>query len=476
MRLADLQTPWRHLNAVSVGIEMSEIKTEEKFPWLTRLFAKAGLDLRLFYIAVPRAKGDLIGEPAHLIAAITAIVCEAISTASASVGINILLVATLLRAPALLSSWKKMLDQIWIRLLLLWLLWMALSITWSPDVANGIDRLGTLKYFIWIPLLWPLYKQCRWLFAAFLLSAFVLQGIQVSGVFGAMHQGESLIKGLRHPTTAGIWNATALSCWLFLAVAVNWRAMLLCIPLAVLSAVGFVWAGQRAALWGILVEIIIANTILLFAVQGWLRRTALRVVLALVVIGGVYFFIGDELTNKVKQLYKETTKDLINLESTATSNGEAGLTYEERIAMWKMSLIAWQAHPIIGVGYGGYSKATAPIDDVKHSTFDVHMYDHPHSTFVMILTENGLVGFSLLMLWIGAFFVRAFKAVQLDPIRIGVFGGAVIWFAAAVGDSFHTREMFLNLGLFMMALAAMPSNTLVNQKKHEKNIAHKLSI
>ena len=455
---------------------MSEMNAEENSPWLTRLFAKAGLDLRLFYIAVPRAKGDLIGEPAHLFAAITAIVCEAISTASASVGINILLVATLLRAPALLSSWKKMLDQIWIRLLLLWLLWMALSITWSPDVANGIDRLGTLKYFIWIPLLWPLYKQCRWLFAAFLLSAFVLQGIQVSGVFGAMHQGESLIKGLRHPTTAGIWNATALSCWLFLAVAVNWRAMLLCIPLAVLSAVGFVWAGQRAALWGILVEIIIANTILLFAVQGWLRRTALRVVLALVVIGGVYFFIGQELTNKLKQVYNETTKDLTTVESSSKSNDGASLTYEERIAMWKMSIIAWRAHPIMGVGYGGYSKATAPIDDVKHPTFDIHMYDHPHSTFVMILTENGLVGFSLLMLWIGAFFVRAFKAVQLDPIRIGVFGGAVIWFAAAVGDSFHTREMFLNLGLFMMALAAMPSNTLVNQKKHEKNIAHKLSI
>jgi O-antigen ligase len=464
MRLADLQTPWRHLNAVSVGIEMSEIKTEEKFPWLTHLFTKAGLDLRLFYIAVPRAKGDLIGEPAHLIAAITAIVCEAISTASASAGINILLVATLLRAPALLPSWKQMLDQTWIRLLLLWLLWMAISITWSPDVAKGIDRFGTLKYFIWIPLLWPLYKQWCWLFAAFLLSAFILQCTQVSGAFGAMHQGVTLIKGFRHATTAGIWDATALSCWLFLAVAVNWRAMLLCIPMAVLSAVGFVWAGQRAALWGILVEIIIANIVLVFAVRGWLRRTLLRVMLGMIVIGGVYFFIGQELTNKLKQVYNETTKDLTAVESGSKSNDGASLTYEERIAMWKMSIIAWRAHPIMGVGYGGYSKATAPIDDVKHPTFDVHMYDHPHSTFVMILTENGLVGLTLFLLWIGAFFVRAFRVVQLDPIRIGVFGGAVIWLAAAVGDSFHTREMFLNLGLFMMAMAAMPSNTFVNEK------------
>ncbi len=444
--------------------EVEILNSGSKPGWFTKIFAKAGLDLRIFYIAVPRAKGDLLGVPAHVTAAIVAIICEAISTASASVGINILLVATMLRAPALLSSWKQMLDQTWIRLLLLWLLWMAISITWSPDVAKGIDRLGTLKYFIWIPLLWPLYKQWPWLFAAFLLSAFVLQCIQVSGAFGARHQGETLIKGLRHATTAGIWDATALSCWLFLAVAVNWRAMLLCIPMSVLSAVGFVWAGQRAALWGILVEIIIANIVLVFAVRGWMRRTLLRVMLGVIVIGGVYFFIGQELTNKLKQVYNETTKDLTAVESSSKSNDGTSLTYEERIAMWKMSIIAWRAHPITGVGYGGYSKATAPIDDVRHPSFDVHMYDHPHSTFVMILTENGLVGLTLFLLWIGAFFVRAFRVVQLDPIRIGVFGGAVIWLAAAVGDSFHTREMFLNLGLFMMALAAMPSNTFVNEK------------
>ena len=444
--------------------EVEILNSGSKSGWFTKIFAKAGLDLRIFYIAVPRAKGDLLGVPAHVAAAIVTIICEAISTASASVGINILLVATILRAPALLPSWKQMLDQTWIRLLLLWLLWMAISITWSPDVAKGIDRLGTLKYFIWIPLLWPLYKQWRWLFAAFLLSAFVLQCIQVSGAFGAMHQGETLTKGLRHATTAGIWDATALSCWLFLAVAVNWRAMLLCIPLSVLSAVGFVWAGQRAALWGILAEIIIANIVLVFAVRGWLRRTLLRVMLGVIVIGGVYFFIGQELTNKLKRVYNETTKDLTSVESSSKSNDGTSLTYEERIAMWKMSIIAWRAHPITGVGYGGYSKATAPIDDVKHPTFDIHMYDHPHSTFVMILTENGLVGLTLFLLWIGAFFVRAFRVVQLDPIRIGVFGGAVIWLAAAVGDSFHTREMFLNLGIFMMALAAMPSNILVNDK------------
>ena len=417
-----------------------------------------GLDLRLFYIAVPRMKGDLIGEPAHLVAAIVAIMCEAISTASSSVGIGILFCATALRAPALLPSWKQMLSQTWFKLLLLWIAWMAISIAWSLDSGKGFDRLKALAFFIWLPFLWPLYKQWRWLFAGFLLSAVILQCIQFAGAFGATHQGQTLIKGLRHPTVVGEWNAIALSCWLFLAVSVGWRAMTFCVPLAVMSAIGFIWAGQRGALFGILVEIVIANIVLLFAVSGWLRRILIRLLLSVIVIGGVYFFIGEGLSSRVKLLYEETLKSygfFINNTAVPIEINQP-ITYEERIAMWRMSIIAWCAHPIIGVGYGGYSKATASIQDVVCPNFDIHKYDQPHSVYVMILTENGVVGLTLFMVWAGAFFFRAFKVVQLDPIRIGVFGGAIIWFVAAVGDSFHTREMFLSIGVIMMALAAMP--------------------
>ena len=424
----------------------------------TCLFGIAGLDLRLFYVSVPRAKGDLIGVPAHVAAAIVAIICEAISTATSSVGIFILLIATLLRAPALVPSWKQMFSQTWVKLLLVWIAWMALSITWSPDVTNGIDRLGALKFFIWIPMLWPLHKQWRWLFAGFLLSALVLQGIQVAGAFGATHQGETLIKGLRHPTLVGEWNAMALSCWLFLAVSVGWRAMALCIPLAILSSIGFVWAGQRGALLGIVVEIVVANIVLLFAVRGWLRRVLIRLLISVIVVGGVYVVFGEGLSARIQILWVEGMKSVgVNVDSEPVQNqSNESITSEERIAMWKMSMIAWRAHPIIGVGYGGYSKATEHIDDVVCLRMDVHLHDQPHSLYVMILTENGLVGLTLFFMWTGAFFVRAFKAVQLDSIRISVFGGAIVWFAAGIGDSFHTRGVFLTVGVIMMALAAMP--------------------
>lgn len=253
----------------------------------------------------------------------------------------------------------------------------------------------------------------------------------------------------------GLWNAIALSCWLFLAVSAGWQAMLLCIPLAVLSAVGFVWAGQRAALLGLLLEIVVANFVLAVAVQGWMRRTCLRVVLGLIVITGVYFFIGDKLTGKFIKLYNETAQ---TFEASGGGKDAPGLSValECRLAMWKMSLIAWRQHPLIGVGYGGYQIATAPIEEIVYPGKDIHLFETPHSTYIMILTENGVVGLSLFLCSIAAFFMRAFRIIQVEPIRIGVFGGTVIWFAAAATDTYHMRGVFLSIGVIMMALAAMP--------------------
>ena len=71
--------------------------------------------------------------------------------------------------------------------------------------------------------------------------------------------------------------------------------------------------------------------------------------------------------------------------------------------MWNMSIIAWRAHPIIGVGFSGYLIATAPINHVVIPTLDIHGYSQSHSTYIMILTENGLVGLVLFGIWAGAF-------------------------------------------------------------------------
>jgi len=394
---------------------------------------------------------DLVGEPAHLIAAIFALVMEPISTATASIGFATLCMIAALRLPVLWPIWRRMLGQTWIKLLVIWIVWTAISIAWSPDQAKGFDRLGALKFFAWLPLLWPLHRYWKWLFGGFLFSTVVLQGIQISGeFFGATHHGGSLAAGMRHPTMAGMWNGIALSCWLFLSVAAGWRVMLLAVPMASLCAFGFFWAGQRAALVGIIIEIAVTNIILGFVAKGWMHKAITRGMIGVVILGAVYFIAGARMTAKLAQVSKETTQSL---------QGDAPEIVETRIAMWKTSLIAWEKNPMFGVGLGGYQMATAGIDvgyKKRGKVKDIHNFDTSHSTYIMILTESGLVGIALFLAWAVAFLVRAIDCTRVDPLRIGAFGGAIIWFSAAAFDSFNTRGVFLTVGVIMMALAVMP--------------------
>lgn len=401
-----------------------------------------------------RMSRDWLGEPAHLIAALFAMVMEPLGTAPASVGFTALCVVGLLRAPVLLSVWRRMLAQGWIQLLIAWIAWSAISIAWSPDPVKGIDRLWNLKFFVWLFLLWPLRRHWKILFGGFLFATLVMQGIQATGEFFHLtRKGRPLAGGLRHPTMAGVWNAIALSCWLFVSVAAGWRTMLLSLPMATLCGFGFVWAGQRAALVGIVVEILIANVILALVASGWVRRAITRGIVGSLIVGAVFLLAGDKLTAKVNKVSREAAQSL---------QGDAPEVYEVRLALWKLSLSAWERQPIVGVGLGGYQKSTADIE-IPHSTHKLHTYDTSHSTYVMILTECGVVGLLLFASWSIAFFVRGIRVLREDPIRIGALGGSIIWYSAAAFDSFNTRGVFLTVGVIMMALAAMPRDMPVRR-------------
>jgi len=413
-------------------------------PWITRLFARAGLDLTPFYIPVKRLRGDLIGEPAHLVVAIVAIVCQVIAEAPHSIGLILLVVATALRAPALIPSWKQMFAETWVKLLLLWIIWTGISIAWSPDRAMGFHHWTVLKFFLFLPCLWPLSRHWRWLLAGVLLAGIILQAIQFAGACGATYNGKTLKTGFLHESSTGIWDAITFSCWIFLAVAAGWTSMLLCIPFSIFAAIGVIWANQRVSIYGLAVEILIANIVLVMAVRGWIKRMLIRLVLSCIIITGVYLIFGDTLTSKFERLADQTKQSL-------TGEGVA----EERMAMWGMTLTAWKQNQIIGCGNGGYKITTAPIDAPFVDAIDIHSYDAPHSTYLMILLENGIVGLALFLSWTAIFFFRAFRRVQSDPIRIGAFGGAVIWFVAASVDTYHIRTYFLVIGVIMIALASM---------------------
>lgn len=395
------------------------------------------------------ATRDLVGEPAHLIVAIFAMVMETLGTAPASIGFTTLCGVGILRAPVLWPTWQRMWRQGWIKVLVVWVLWSALSILWSSDRIKGVDRLWNLKFLAWIPLLWPLYRQWKWLLGGFLLATAVIQGFQFAGaVFGVPGRKGPLTQGLRHPTMAGMWNAMALSAWLFISVAGSWRIMLLSVPMAILSTFGFFWASQRAALAAIIVEIVIANAVLAAVSREWIRKAAIRAVVAVILIATIYLFAGRTMEVKMKQAVAE---------ATATVQGSSVASMEVRYGMWRLATEAWTAHPIVGSGLGSYQLATKDyLKGVTANGVDIHTFDTCHSTYFMILLETGVVGLGLFVWWSALFAWRSLQYVRRDPLRIAAFGGAIIWYSAAAFDSYNTRGVFLTAGVIMMALSAMP--------------------
>jgi len=395
------------------------------------------------------ATRDLVGEPAHLIVAIFAMVMETLGTAPASIGFTTLCCVGILRAPVLWPTWQRMWRQGWIKVLVVWVLWSALSIAWSSDRIKGIDRLWNLKYLAWLPLLWPLFRHWKWLLGGFLLATVVIQGVQFAGaVLGMSGRKGPLTQGLRHPTMAGMWNAMALSAWLFISVAGSWRVMLLSVPMAALSTFGFFWASQRAALVAIIVEIVIANAVLAAVSREWIRKAAIRAAVAVVLIAAVYFFAGRTMEARMKQALAE---------ATASVQGSSVASMEVRYGMWSMATKAWAAHPIFGSGLGSYLVATKDVmQGVQANGVDIHTFDTCHSTYFMVLLETGVVGLGLFVWWSALFAWRSLQYVRRDPLRIAAFGGAIIWYSAAAFDSFNTRGVFFGGGVIMMALSAMP--------------------
>ena len=394
-----------------------------------------------------KVRSDWIGEPLHLAVAMIAIVLEPISTATASIGFISLVVVTLLRIPFLIPAWRVMLAQTWIKLLLAWLAWTALSIAWSPDIYQGFDRLAHLKYLLWLPCLLPLGRQWRWLLGAFLAAAVVLQGIQLTGVIlGGTPLGVNLKSGLRHATMTGMWDAAALGCCVTLFISSGRRIRMAVLPLALLSALGVFWAGQRAPIVGLAFGLVVISIVLIVVRHSRARAVVTATIIGIACAGAAYAVAGASVQQKFTQTVSETSESLA---------GDASQVMEVRLALWKLSLSAWQLNPIFGVGLGGYQEATAGIE-IKSSFANLHIFDTPHSAYILALTESGVVGLALFAVWAGALCLEAIRCLRASFNGGSALCGVLVWFACAAFDSFQTRGVFLSVGVILTALAVMP--------------------
>jgi O-antigen ligase len=411
------------------------------------------------------ARRDARGHRMHLaVAALWCFLCTFPTSILELGGIPLIIIFTI-RIPWMLRTWKAFGIQPFCMTFALFVLWQTLSLAWTPDLKQGLHELSCNRWF-WVSwMLWPVVAHQRFLLRAIILGLCVGLFVQLLNILAAhghlalprfltFHRPPNRDSGWWDPVAGGSMLVGCLGLSLAPALsrtlAPSRRALFAIAALATFLAI--LATGTRGA-W-------IAGTalVVLAIAFGWFRRwrasrveraalpkipsitpmTSFAIVLVLFAVP----VAASILTFSVMS----SRINLAQQDLTAARAGNFNTDTGARLYMWERAVDAFSAHPLIGVGAGGYKHwaqshppaTTSP--NAQPNTAPVHA--HAHSAPFHIAATLGLPGLVLaaLMLFfllrgglpddppaaalaiLGLFLVSAF-----DPVHINQQTDALIF-------------------------------------------------
>jgi O-antigen ligase len=364
------------------------------------------------------ARRDPRGHAMHLAAAaLWCFLCTFPTSILELGGIPLIIIFTI-RIPWMWRTWKAFGIQPFCMTFALFVLWQALSLTWTPDLKQGLHELSCNRWF-WVAwMLWPVVAHQRLLLRAIILGLCVGLFIQLLNILAAhghlalprfltFHRPPNRDSGWWDPVAGGSMLVGCLGLCLapVLSLAAVARARILFALAAGVALVSIIATGTRGA-WiaagGLIVMAIGIASFRRWRVQR-IERAALpkipsitlmpsfAMVLVLVAVPLLASILTFSLMSSRVQLAE---RDL-----AAARAGNFNTDTGARLYMWSRAIDAFSSHPILGVGAGGYKHwaqehppaATAP--NTPPSAAPVHA--HAHSAPLHIAATLGLPGLVL---------------------------------------------------------------------------------
>jgi O-antigen ligase len=175
-----------------------------------------------------------------------------------------------------------------------------------------------------------------------------------------------------------------------------------------LMIVGIIKSGSRGGFVGLL----IISVLLLIRSSKQARKYAL-----IAILGGAILFVAAAPT-----AYWARINTIFSLENDYNMHQQTG-----RMKVWENGLKMVAAHPLMGVGIGGFNIAHA---DFSGTNINIS----PHNSFLQIAAELGLPGFLLFMAII---FTSIFAARRVRRLtKAGLVPQELWWLSAAIEVSF----------------------------------------
>jgi len=363
-------------------------------------------------------------RPAGIIAHSTiAAICIALFVAPTTFGefaAGTLAVFYLLRLPRTFRIAVACLLQPMTLLIFLWVFWLWLSLQWTPNVSQGLDELASNRWALSIFFLWPVIANRRWFIAALavgFLLANLAQGFQF--VFNdadwmPWHREPNRYPGWYDAAVGGSLLTAALGLHLPAAIMGRGRTRLIAIAAAVVTLAGIALTGTRGA-W-IASTALLGCTVLVALVMSPRRRTVFATLGVLAVAAvAVGLLFRTPIVNRVNEARTEIT--------AAFEDGNYTSPTGARIAMAGHAIEAFAAHPIRGVGAGGYKTwVDQHLVDSGIDPADRFVADHAHNALLQVAATTGLVGLALAACFLALAFRNTF--CRLDRTTIGTYAAA----------------------------------------------------
>jgi len=325
----------------------------------------------------------------------------------------------LLRLPTTWRVYKEFLTQPLVIVASAFLLWHALSLLWTQDRAQGILQASQARWAWTFFALWPVMTERRKLLAALAVGLLCGNASQIAHAIGTHWHIDALRWDRAIDRNSGWWKPVVGASMLSGALGLHLPAALrgvgparwLGITGSAITLVGVFATGSRGA-WIAASALLLIAAVLSVAVAKRRRRAIVALASAAVVFGIVIAIAWPRIGPAIERRVELARADI----HAALDRGDYASDTGARIAMAMWAVQAFKAHPIIGVGAGGYQAwvrtqqlADQTQDQVQDQTQDQvqgqlprqvpsdrpprdPVHTHAHNSILHIAATTGIVG------------------------------------------------------------------------------------
>ena len=258
--------------------------------------------------------------------------------------------------------------------------------------------------------------------------------------------------------------AFGLGLGILLAGGIKKDRLMIFVALLVPIWTGLVLANSRGGILAMLTQVLVAALLMLSSQshpvlpRSLLFSSAMKVVLIVVLVAGVlvgtFWVGGDQLASN----FEAATSEF----NTGASSSDTGASRNE---IWRASLKMFAAHPILGVGLGGYWIGITAY----HEASGVMTPQEAHNDYLELLSSAGLIGFAIGVWFVVAVVRRVRENLSVDNgFRHAVRFGAVLGLAGIAAHSLVDFGLHIIVNALVLLTLIMMATTNFDAKAQRR--------